>query len=389
MKRLAWAAALAATGLSATTAFGPTYLPVKAKDTRTVQVVRQYDIPVTKGQKSVAAIPAMMSFWGATNQQVILQSDFTYILKPDKVAVVVSPQLNPPFKAYELTWDAPQADAVKVTQKLRVEISCTNVLATAAKLPYPKEVQEFYASALAKTEDIDPDNPKLEPVAKQILAKSKYAVDAMELAAVWVDENIKFKSKANGKSDTILADGLGNCTGMSKVACALLRKLGIPAEAVSASFIGGNGHEFIEAYLPDAGWVFYDPSNANHGFKSCDVLMTAGWAVLTLQGQQRRIQQGDFLDNKDVAKYEDPALVQTPIRPFPKDKTVAGVRVIYQATPKTVKVRHLPLSMLVADESMEPGKAVYKTTPAPWAATQPTRMPASAPAGKGAAKRPA
>jgi len=381
MKRLALAAALVVTGLSATTAFGPTYLPVKAGDTRKVQIVCQYDIRVTKGAKSVAAIPALMSFWGATNQQVILQSDFTYSIKPDRVAVVVLPRVNPPFKAYELTWEAPKADTVKVTQKLLVEISCGNVLATAAKLPYPKEVQEFYASALAKTEDINPDNPKLEAVAKLILSKSKYAADAMELAAIWVDENIKFKSMANGKSDTILADGLGNCTGMSKVACALLRKIGIPAETVSARFIGGNGHEFIEAYLPDAGWVFYDPSNMNHGFKSCDVLMLAGWGLWTFQGEERKVQEGEFLVAKDVRPYEDPQLAQTPIRPSPKDKTIAGVRVIYQATPKTVKVRHLPLSMLVADLSLEPGKAVYKATPAPWAAIQP--------AGKGAAKKPA
>jgi hypothetical protein len=381
MKRLALAAASVVLGLSATTAFGPTYLPVKAGDMRRVQIVCQYDIPVTKGAKSVAAIPALMSFWGATNQQVILQSDFTYSIKPDRVAVVALPRVNPPFRAYELTWDAPKAETVKVTQKLQVEISCSNVLATAAKLPYPKEVQEFYASALAKTEDINPDNPKLEAVAKLILAKSRYAVDAMELAATWVDENIKFKSKANGKSDTILADGLGNCTGMSKVLCALLRKMGIPAETVSARFIGGSGHEFIEAYLPDAGWVFYDPSNMNHGFKSCDVLMLAGWGLWTFQGEERKVQEGEFLVAKDARPYEEPQLAQTPIRPYPKDKDVSGVRVIYQATPKTVKVRHLPLSMLIADLSLEPGKAVYKATAAPWAATQP--------AGKGAAKKPA
>lgn len=385
MKKLSRLTVLVVLSLAGTTAFGQTYLPVKAGDTRKVQIVCQYDIPVTKGAKSVAAIPALMSFWGATNQQVILQSDFIYSLKPDKVAVVVLPRVNPPFKSYELTWDAPKADTVKVVQKLLVEVSCSNVLVTAAKLPYSKEVQEFYASALAKTEDINPENPKLEAVAKVILSKTKYAVDAMELAAVWVDENIKFKSMANGKSDTILADGLGNCTGMSKVLCALLRKMGIPAETVSAKFIGGSGHVFIEAYLPDAGWVFYDPSNMNHGFKSCDVLMLAGWGLWTFQGEERKVQEGEFLVAKDVRPYEEPQLAQTPIRPFPKDKTVAGVRVIYQATPKTARVRHLPLSMLVVDESLEPGKAVYKPAPAPWATT----LQPSAPAGKGAAKRPA
>jgi hypothetical protein len=383
MKRLTRSAALVVLALAGATAFGQTYLPVKARDTRKVEVLREYVIAVTKGRKSVAAIPAMMSFWGATNEQVILRSEFTYSLNPDKVAVVVPEHFTPRAKVYQLTWEAPKADTVKVAQKLLVEVSCANVLATAAKLPYSKEVQAFYASALAKTDDINPENPKLESVAKLIIAKSKFAVDAMELGAVWVDENIKFKSKANGKSDNILADGLGNCVGMSKVLCALLRKLGIPAETVDAEFIPGNGHMFVEAYLPDAGWVFYDPSNGNHGFKCCDVLMTTGWGFLTFQGEQPEFHQGAPFVAKDVGKYEDPQLAQTPIRPFPKDKTVAGVRVIYQATPKTVKVRHLPLSMLVVEESPEPGKGVYKPAPAPWATTSPP----AAPAGKAAAKR--
>jgi len=371
MKRLAWATASLVLGLAATTAFGPTHLPAKTRDTRKVGVVREYDIPVTKGRKSVAAIPAMMSFWGATNQQVILRSDFTYSLKPDRVAVVV-PKGGPLRRVYELTWDAPQADRVKVTQKLQMEVSCRNRLWTAAKLPYPKEVRAFYASSLAKTEQINPDHPKLEAAAKEILAKAKHAVDAMELAADWVDENIQFKSKAGGKSDAILGDGAGNCVGMSKVACALVRKMGIPAETVEAGFIGGGGHEFIEAYLPDAGWVFYDPSNANHGFKCCDVLMTAGWGFMTMRGQGRQFHQGRFLVAKDMGRYQEPRLVQTPMRPAPKGKVVAGVKIAYRVPPRTVKVRHLPLSLLVVDPSLEPGKAVYKKTPAPWAATQPS-----------------
>jgi len=369
MKTVSWLTAWVVLGISISTAFGATHLPARLKDTRKVAIIREYSIPVKKGQKSVAAVPAVMSFWGATNQQVILRSDFTYSLKPDKVEIILPP-VTPTLKMYGLTWEAPQASVIKVTQKLLVELSCSNVLATKAKLPYRKEVQECYASSLAKTSDINPDNPKLETVAKRIRAKSKCAAEAMELAAIWVDENIKFKSMANGKSDTILTDGQGNCGGMSKVLCALLRKLGIPAEPVSAIFLAGSGHAFVEAYLPDAGWVFYDASNANHGFKSCDVLMTAGFGFVTFDGAQPKFHQGSFLVAKDVGRYEEPELKQPPIRSLPKDKTVAGVKFIYRATPRTVKVRHLPLSKLMADESKEPGKVVYKPHPAPWATTK-------------------
>ena len=31
---------------------------------RRIQITREYDVPASKGQKTVAGIPALMSFWG-------------------------------------------------------------------------------------------------------------------------------------------------------------------------------------------------------------------------------------------------------------------------------------------------------------------------------------
>ena len=84
MKRMAWVVAAGFLGLAASTAFGPTHLPKKETESRTVELLREYDVPVTRGRRSVASVPAMASFWGATNQQAIMESNFAYSLPPDR-----------------------------------------------------------------------------------------------------------------------------------------------------------------------------------------------------------------------------------------------------------------------------------------------------------------
>ena len=91
-----------------------------------------------------------------------------------------------------------------------------------------------------------------------------------------INENIKFKS-GQDSADIALKNKNGNCTAMSKVACIMLRKLGIPTEIVQAKFIGSEGgHSFVETYFPDAGWIFYDPSNITRRFLNADCLLTVG-----------------------------------------------------------------------------------------------------------------
>jgi hypothetical protein len=335
-----------------------TLAPSKASDSRRLNVVREYTIPVTKGQKTVAAIPALMSFWGATNQQVVLQSDFTYSVKPDKIEITADDR-GMPRRNYELTWDSPQVDSITVTQKMVVELGCASTLSTAAKLPYPQAVAERFASLLAKDDNVNPGNPQLEPICKEVRAKAVYAEDAAELVCDWINDNVQFKSGAGGPSDKILADGQGNCFGMAHLACALLRRLGIPAAIVSAKFIGGDGgHGFIEAYFPDAGWVFYDLSNADRGYKCLDVLMTAGWSFRVGDGKKYAWHDGYFCVEKDAMAYKEvlPGIVK--LRPTPKS-TVIGVKVTHENTPNTVRVRHEPLCELVMDLAVLPGKRDY------------------------------
>ena len=54
---------------------------------RQLVVTRYYEITVQKGKPSVAEIPALMSFWGATNWQVVKSSKFNYSEEPNDIKI--------------------------------------------------------------------------------------------------------------------------------------------------------------------------------------------------------------------------------------------------------------------------------------------------------------
>ncbi len=76
--------------------------------------------------------------------------------------------------------------------------------------------------------------------------------------------------------DTVMGKKRGVCQDYSHLFCALARQNGIPARYVSGYLHQGNGyfgdsqmHAWAEAYIPNVGWLGFDPSNnllanANH-----------------------------------------------------------------------------------------------------------------------------
>jgi hypothetical protein len=356
-----------------------TFAPAKTADVRKVTIVRTYSIPAVGGKKTVAAVPALISFWGATNQQVIVDSSFTYSVNPDNIAVTAD-DLGMKRRNYELTWESPAAGTITVTQKLTVELSRAAMLPTVAKLPYPEEVSTTYASSLASTKTVNLDNEALDGIVKAVKGKNPWAEETVELVCDWVNDNIKFQSGAPGDSDAVLKNKYGNCEGMSNVACAVLRKMGIPAETVTATFLGGNGHGFIEVYFPDAGWVFYDLSNGNRGFKSLDCLLTAGWGIRVGDGIQDRWIEGSFLATSDASAYKEDDRLGSKLRAGPKKENVVGAKVVHVKPPVQMKVRRWPINSLIMDLTVPPGKRAYRGDD-PSSSTRPaSRTPSSLPA---------
>jgi hypothetical protein len=200
------------------------------------------------------------------------------------------------------------------------------------------------------------------------------------LVCDWVNENIEFKSKTPTASDAVLKNKYGNCVGMANVACAILRKMGIPAETLDATFLSGNGHCFIEVYFPDAGWVFYDLSNLNRGFKSLDCLLTAGWAIRVGNGVRDNWIDGAFLTVSDASPYKEDERVRNKLRAAPKKESVLGAAVVHVKPSAQTKIRRSPIRSLIMDLTVPPGKRSYSVDNLP-SATQPaSETPASRPA---------
>jgi hypothetical protein len=328
---------------------------------RKVRVVRHYEIVAQKGKPTVAALPALMSFWGETNWQLVKSSRFTYSEQPDKTEITAD-NLGQPRRYYQMTWNAPKADKITVEQTMDVELTCFNTLYTSATLPYDDGVLKRFPNSLGadEKEGINPNNPALGPICDQITKRSHSAENTVEGVCDWINENIKFV-KGQRTSDEALAQRQGSCTPMSKLACSMLRRIGIPAEMVDAKFIGkDSGHAFIEVYFPDAGWIFYDLSNWNRGYKSLDCLMTVGWSYRSGTPGKTDWIDGYFCVETDAAPYSDRSeIVSGLIRRSPQGKKICSAIVFAQHPPSSAKPRQRPLRELMLDITIPPGQREY------------------------------
>ena len=204
MKKAVLIAVVAA--LLAPLASGETYGFKEPKRTRTLKIVREYVLPVKKGKPSQAALPALMSFWGATNWQLVKSSKFTYQEQPDAIKIT-SDNRGLRRKYYELTWTAPALDKISVKQELEVELCAFNKLYTRATMPYPQDVLAKFPEALEadKEHGINPDNPALKPICDAILAKTRKTEEIVELVCDWINENIVF-TRGSRTGDQALAN---------------------------------------------------------------------------------------------------------------------------------------------------------------------------------------
>jgi len=341
-----------------------TFLLQEKSCQRKLRIVRHYEVMTQQGGLTVAALPALMSFRGGSNWQVVKSSRFAYSEQPDKTETTAD-NLGQPRRYYQMTWNAPKAGKITVEQTLDVELTCFNTLYTSARLPYSDMVLKRFAGSLGVDEQdkINPNNQDLGAICDPIVKKARNAEDVVEGVCDWINENIKFV-KGQRTSDEALIQRQGSCTPMSRLACSMLRRIGIPCEMVDAKFIGkDSGHTFIEVYFPDAGWIFYDLSNWNRGYKSLDCLMTAGWAYRSGTPNKMNWVEGYFCMEKDTTSYADRSETGSRlIRKSPHGKKIVSTTVVAQKPPPSVKSRQRPIKELILDTTIPSGQRDYSDT---------------------------
>jgi hypothetical protein len=352
-----------AVGVTAGSVLAATYAFMPATVQRKMKVVRDYELAITPRQVNVAEIPAMISFQGATNEQVIKSSEFVYSVKPDKIEIASDELGGLPRKYYKLTWNNPGVDKIQVAETMIVLLAIRNRLPTSAKLPYPKAVRTTYASYLEGDKDgkIDPNNPEFKK-ANNTIRKNAYAEDVVEAVCDWINGTVKYDAKSRYGSNSILKDKKGDSYSQSKLACVMIRRLGIPCDIVHNKFIGKeNGHYCIEVYYPDTGWVFYEICHRQRGFRDISYLIGTGRAYrVQAGGKGMKWVNGFFCKEEDMVEYKkavkDP---NTVIRSTPRASTL-GVTVTHTPVPPKMEVRQEPIRELILNLSYPPGEEKLK-----------------------------
>ncbi len=122
-------------------------------------------------------------------------------------------------------------------------------------------------------------SPKVKELARKIYNETanKSLKELLDYIKKYLDENTEY-SKVSGKPPKnrdfvgyfLFESRRGSCIAYSSAAALLLREIGIPARVV-IGFVGeklsdgqivfrSSGHAWVELYIPDAGWIPYDPT---------------------------------------------------------------------------------------------------------------------------------
>jgi hypothetical protein len=110
-------------------------------------------------------------------------------------------------------------------------------------------------------------------VARAITAGARDRYDAVSRLLAWVAANVSYELDRGAEQapEAVLDRRTAYCTGIARLAVALLGAVGIEAREipgyVAEAVAGGppaGFHRWIEVWYPDRGWVFSDPMSSHH-----------------------------------------------------------------------------------------------------------------------------
>jgi len=112
-------------------------------------------------------------------------------------------------------------------------------------------------------------------LARALTTGAETHYEAVSRVLGWVARHVAYDAdrRQPQEASAVLERRSGYCTGVARLTVALLEAVGIRAREVAGYVVGpgpgpGPGvsgyHRWIEAYLPDRGWVFSDPLTSHH-----------------------------------------------------------------------------------------------------------------------------
>ena len=147
----------------------------------------------------------------------------------------------------------------------------------------------------------------VERLARGLTAGAETRYDAISRILGWVARDLEYELDRSQpqNAEAVLVRRSGYCTGIARLTVALLEAVDIPAREVAGYVVGSepgrpNGyHRWIEAYLPDRGWVFSDPLSTHH-YVPATYLRLAGEELETALGTK-----GLLLERRDTVATVD------------------------------------------------------------------------------------
>lgn len=140
---------------------------------------------------------------------------------------MVPPDSNAEFQIRDFSWDVREA---RTSQELRV-------------------FREFYSRNCTGTKGLTAASC----LSKELIEKIPFGVPSSEIFDEKYDAAGKFKDHLEGEP--------GHCVTFSTATANALVSAGIPARFIQIYFADGSGHNVVEVWDDQLGWVYFDPLN--------------------------------------------------------------------------------------------------------------------------------
>lgn len=212
-------------------------------------------------------------------------------------------------------------EALELVHRVAVRNYCVSYdVSSAGGTAVPADL----AGYLAPSSDINSDAAEIVAFAEEAVASSANPYLQARLLFAAVNEHLTYDNSVRSNHSALVTYniGSGNCEDYANLYAAVLRAVGIPAR-VCAGYLYGEAartdgsyrsasghinadmlrHNWVEFYIPGAGWMVADPTSANITDPSVDKLVD--WdRFARIVDDNRLVYTGEYFPDNDSISYE-------------------------------------------------------------------------------------